>query len=119
MALSEKTTNPNGKRVDVKGPIADLALIKWEGRKVYIAFDSDALTKDKIRAARNALAEELKSRGAVVWFVTISSHHHKTSSALMTSFFETGQDVAFKLFDQAQRAFEVPIRRLAERVRLV
>ena len=44
---AEETTNANGKRVDIKGPIADLGLINWDGRKVYIVFDSDVLTNEK------------------------------------------------------------------------
>jgi AAA domain/Domain of unknown function (DUF3854) len=47
-------------------PIADLDLIPWQGRNVVIVFDSDVVTNDKVRAAEQALAEELTARGATV-----------------------------------------------------
>jgi uncharacterized protein DUF3854 len=37
-----KTGGPNGERLDVKGPIADLSRIAWNDRKVFIVFDSNA-----------------------------------------------------------------------------
>jgi RecA-family ATPase len=46
------------------GPIPDLDLIDWRDRVVTIVFDSDAATNEKVRAARDALAQELYRRGA-------------------------------------------------------
>src|SRR5262249_19708483 len=33
-----KTGGPKGERLDVKGPIADLSRIEWNGRKAFIIF---------------------------------------------------------------------------------
>jgi hypothetical protein len=64
-----KTTGPNGGRLDVKGPIPDLEWIAWNGRRVVIAYDADAVTKEMVRMARSELALHLRSRGAIVGFL--------------------------------------------------
>lgn len=62
----EKTVNEKGERVPVKGPIPDLDRINWKGRKVCIAFDSDARHNDKVLFARRSLGKELHSRSALI-----------------------------------------------------
>jgi putative DNA primase/helicase len=64
-----KTVGPNGDRRDVKGPIPDLDLISWEGRKTVICFDTNTETDDSVRAARDKLASELESRKASAYFI--------------------------------------------------
>jgi hypothetical protein len=64
-----KAAGPDGARTDVKGPIPDLEWITWSGRKVVVAYDSDAVAKEAVRLARSALAAHLQSRGAVVGFL--------------------------------------------------
>lgn len=64
-----KTTGPDGSRLDVKGPIADLERIAWKGRKVVIAYDADSNQKDLVRFARAELARHLRGCGAVVGFL--------------------------------------------------
>lgn len=66
-----KTTDANGKRVDVRGPIPDLDLIKWEGRRVKIVFDSDVKTNSAVKHARRELAALLVQRRAIVEFIDI------------------------------------------------
>lgn len=61
-----KMTDEHGARVDLKGPIPDLDRIVWKGRTVFLVYDSDALTNASVSAARELLAEELRSRGATV-----------------------------------------------------
>jgi hypothetical protein len=61
-----KTVGPNGSRLDVKGVIPDLDWIEWQGRKVVIAYDADAVTKELVRIARSELAAHLRGRGALV-----------------------------------------------------
>src|SRR5258708_5184557 len=36
-----KTGGPNGERLDVKGPIADLSRVKWDGRLVFLIFHAN------------------------------------------------------------------------------
>lgn len=66
-----KTVQSDGQRTDTKGPIPDLSLIAWKQRKVYIAYDADAATNEKVGWARSALARELSSRGAHVALIDI------------------------------------------------
>jgi Domain of unknown function (DUF3854) len=63
-----KTTGPDGQKFNVRGPIPDLDWIRWEGRKVIIAFDADASTKEQVRLARWELAQHLRYRGSAVGF---------------------------------------------------
>lgn len=57
-----KELGPDGKLHVVKGPIKDLDLIKWSGRKVILLFDSDAQQKQEIKNALRRLANELEAR---------------------------------------------------------
>ncbi len=66
-----KTGGPNGERLDVKGPIADLSGIEWNGRKVSIIFDSNVHTNDSVKWARKGIARELATRNAEVKLVNL------------------------------------------------
>ena len=66
-----KTLGPSGERTNVKGPIADLDLVQWKGRVVYIVFDSNVATNSSVKAARRGLSNELTRRGAQVLHVDI------------------------------------------------
>lgn len=61
-----KAFDASGARVSVKGTIPDLDRVTWDGRSVLIVYDSDSATNPSVRAAREALAEELRGRGARV-----------------------------------------------------
>ena len=51
-------------RVDGKSvPVEDLDHIAWQGRTVYVVFDSDLATNPNVRDAEHALAKELSRRG--------------------------------------------------------
>lgn len=65
-----KTVGPDGSRVNVKGPIPDLDRITWQDRKVTVAFDSNVRDNPHVAAARRALTEELRRRGARVHWLT-------------------------------------------------
>ncbi len=64
-----KTVGPDGSRLDVKGAIPDLDWITWNDRRVVIAYDADAVTKDLVRIARSELSAHLRGRGAIVGFL--------------------------------------------------
>jgi hypothetical protein len=66
-----KANDEKGVRRDVKGVISDFNLITWEGRTVFIIFDSNVATNEKVRAARSQLGKELKRRGAIVHLVDL------------------------------------------------
>ena len=69
-----KTVGPDGSRLDVKGAIPDLDWLVWTGRKVVIAYDADAVSKEPVRIARSMLAAHLRCRGAFVGFLARISH---------------------------------------------
>jgi hypothetical protein len=64
-----KTVGPDGSHMDVKGAIPDLDWMVWAGRRVVVAYDADAVSKELVRIARSALAAHLRGRGAVVGFL--------------------------------------------------
>ena len=66
-----KTGGPNGERLDVKGPIADLSRIPWDGRVVFIVFDANVHTNDSVKWARKGIARELATRNAKAQFVNL------------------------------------------------
>jgi hypothetical protein len=66
-----KTANATGQRQAVKGVIPDLDLIEWKKRVVYIVFDTNVKTNEKVQAARRELCKELTRRGALVRFVDL------------------------------------------------
>jgi predicted P-loop ATPase len=72
-----KTIGADGSRLNVKGPILDLQWITWKDRKVIIAYDADAATKDLVRYARAEFARHLRMSGAVVGFLEWDSSQGK------------------------------------------
>jgi hypothetical protein len=58
-------------------PIPDLDRIEWVGRAAYIVFDSDAVQNPKVRDAEQALAKELRGRGAVVRVIRLPGTEQK------------------------------------------
>jgi hypothetical protein len=61
-----KAPDPTGARVDIKGVISDIGRISWTTRTVYVLFDSDTVTNQKVLQARCGLVAELRRRGAIV-----------------------------------------------------
>ena len=55
-----KTTDERGARVDETGVLPDFELVTWTEREVVILFDGNATTNPSIKAARWALAKELR-----------------------------------------------------------
>jgi hypothetical protein len=61
----------DGHRVSVKGVINDFEKFRWDGRRVFILFDSNTAWNESVRAARAQLARELEGRGATVYFIDL------------------------------------------------
>jgi Domain of unknown function (DUF3854) len=59
-----KTESPNGTRVDVTGPLPDLAVC--DGRRVYVMLDSNVDSNPKVKAAERKLVAELRNRKCAV-----------------------------------------------------
>ena len=66
-----KAGGPKGERLDVKGPIADLDRIPWDGRRVFIVFDTNVHTNESVKWARKGISRELATRNAVVNLVNL------------------------------------------------
>jgi len=64
-----KQATADGKRVDEYGIIPCLRRIECKGRRVIVAFDSDAQRKPQVQAARFKLSRELRSVGAEVGYL--------------------------------------------------
>jgi hypothetical protein len=58
-------------REDRSIPIPDLDHVAWNGRLVYVVFDSDLATNPRVKDAEAALARELSGRGAHVLAVRL------------------------------------------------
>ena len=56
-----------------KTALADLEQIAWNERKVYLAFDSDAMEKPEVHQALDRFAIQLNRRGAEVRYIYIPS----------------------------------------------
>lgn len=56
---------------------ADLDYIAWQGREVYIVFDSDVMTKSEVKRALELFTEHLKRKSAVVYQVYLPSGNGK------------------------------------------
>jgi hypothetical protein len=96
----EKQTGPTGKRVSVSGPIAQLSLITWEGRRVYILFDNNVLTNPMVAVARNQLAQELSGRGAEVFLIDLPAEDG--TNGIDDYLSKHGPEPAMKLIAQAR-----------------
>ena len=100
-----KESGPNGERVDVKDVITDFNRVRWTGRKVIIAYDSDAKTNDKVRAARSELGRHLiHERHAQVHFFEIPAGAAGVKVGIDDLLASTGPEKVLKLLERAKRA---------------
>jgi hypothetical protein len=67
----KRPKGPDGKGAGPRQLTPDLAAAPWQGRPVYVAFDSDAAGNDKVRWAEWHLAEALRGQGADVRVVRL------------------------------------------------
>ena len=109
-----KAAGPNGSRQPVKGPIPDLARIVWQGRTVYICFDSDRQNNNSIQAAERELARELKGRGAVIKIIDLPDlpGFSKTGADDFLAHADGGPERMLTLIENA-REFEPDLLRYA------
>lgn len=66
-----KTVSSAGESSEVKGPIADLDLLRSGGRKITILFDTNVVTNNNVALAREGLGRELSRRGAKVAYAEL------------------------------------------------
>jgi putative DNA primase/helicase len=66
-----RAVDEEGRPTGPRELIADLAAIPWQGRQVFVVFDSDAVTNQNVLRAEYQLASALAERGAVVRVVRL------------------------------------------------
>lgn len=69
--MKGRPKNAEGKGEGQRELIPDLAAVAWQGRRVFIVYDSDLTTKPEVRWAEWHLAEGLRKAGAEVYAVRI------------------------------------------------
>lgn len=69
----KRQKDKNGIKIGERELHDDLASLPWQGREVYIAFDSDRSTKREVQREENALAMALKAQGARVKVIQLPS----------------------------------------------
>lgn len=83
--------------------LPELEQFAWEGRSVWIVFDSDAATNPHIGHAQRALAKLLVERGAEVRIVELPNCDDGSKQGLDDFFVRNGADALEALLEQAPR----------------
>lgn len=96
--------------------IPDLDHITWEGRIVYICYDSDLVDKPVVQAAECALAEELHRRGAVVKMIRLPGGEQGEKVGLDDFLMAQGAEALARLIAEAEepqppRTKDRPVRK--------
>jgi len=116
-----KTDGPDGSRRDERGLIADLHRLRWDGRRVYIVFDSNVHTNSKVAAARRQLTTELVRLGAEVYWVDLPRPDQAVGVNGIDDLLSTwGPERVLKLFASSEPAptGEIEMSQAQELVRL-
>ena len=92
------------KRVDL---LPDLAGIKWKGRKVYIAYDSDAINNPLVMSAERVLAEKLIHLGADVHITRIPHAKKNVKVGLDDFIAANGKNRTLRLFSHHSYQFDL------------
>jgi len=82
--------------------LPDLEQIHWQGRKVYICFDSDLADNPAVRENESLLAAALKLRGATVRVVRLPSEENGDKNGLDDFIVRHGTGELRKLLDAAE-----------------
>jgi putative DNA primase/helicase len=67
----KRERDKDGKAIGDRKLLPELEAINWQGRTVWIVYDSDAKQNAEVRRAETALAEELAKRGATVRIIRL------------------------------------------------
>lgn len=97
--------------------LPELGAHEWEGRRVYIVYDSDASEKPHVREAESRLAKELSGRGAEVYVVRVPGEPDGSKNGLDDFLCRHGAENFRKLVDKARPATE-PYKEATPDIRL-
>jgi hypothetical protein len=95
-----KVETPSGGMKSTSGPSPDFNIFLLENRVVALAFDSNAATNKKVKAARDALARELKKRGALVMVADVTDERGINGPDDLVA--ELGDEAVMKMFVEAK-----------------
>jgi hypothetical protein len=93
-----------GKKAGPRELIGDLDAVAWDGRTVYVVFDSDLADKPEVAWAEWHLAEALKARGAAVKVVRLPAGKDGAKVGLDDFLVAEGADAFRKLLGEAREA---------------
>jgi predicted P-loop ATPase len=113
-----KTESADGSRVDVKGPVPDIARIAWAERRVLILFDADVEKNLRVSEARHALTRELEGRGAQIAWFNWPPHVPESQKGIDDFLATNGPEPVIRLLSRARNVTKVRPRekRISEAV---
>ena len=81
--------------------IPDMVAIEWRNRKVFIGFDSDAVTKENVRSAEWHLSQILAGAGAIVRIIRLPAEPDGAKNGLDDYLVRHGADALCVLINEA------------------
>jgi putative DNA primase/helicase len=93
---------PDGRKTGPRELIPGLAAVAWKGRKVFISFDSDAVTNRNVKLAEYHLAAMLQAAGADVRIVRLPAEPDGGKNGLDDYLVRYGADDFRRLVEGAQ-----------------
>lgn len=89
--------------------LPELEAVNWQGRRAYVAFDSDAATNKDVKLAENRLTALLSKRGAKVRVLRLPDvYDDGRKTGLDDLLVELGPDALGELLSDSRRRSEVP-----------
>ena len=93
-------------RVDKYQLLPELETIGWKGRNVFMAFDSDVVTKDPVKKALKALSSVLTEKGANVRVVTLPHDLNGTKNGVDDFIVKYGKEAFIELLKWSRPSHE-------------
>jgi hypothetical protein len=106
-----KVETPSGGMKSTSGPSPDFNIFLLENRVVALTFDSNAATNKKVKVARDALARELKKRGALVMVADVTDQNGVNGPDDLVA--EFGDEAVMKMFVEA-KSYSASVALLAD-----
>lgn len=89
--------------------LPELEAIAWQGRQVFICYDSDRASNPRVQAAEKRLAQELRRRGAIVLIASIPAAEEGSKLGLDDYIVRYGAAAAIEMLVTAELAPDKPV----------
>jgi Domain of unknown function (DUF3854) len=99
---------PNGDSEPETGPSKDFDLIAWQGRTVFLVFDTNASSNTSVQHARRLLAKDLGQRGALVQIAEVPSVENVNGPDDLIAV--SGDDAMLRVVDSASPFSVITLR---------